>query len=809
MKKFLCILSILCLLSLVALPQHKITGKISDKQNNTTLPHAHITLENTHLVVFSDISGNYEIRNIPDGTYKIRCTFMGYSSYFEEIQLNKDLILNIGLDRSTTLTDEVIIKATRSTEQTPIAQSNISKKEVQNINLGQDLPFLLNQTPSVVVSSDAGAGIGYTGIKVRGSDGTRINITVNGIPVNDSESHGVWWVNMPDFVSSVENIQIQRGVGTSTNGAAAFGASINLQTNSLNSERYAELSNAVGSFNSVKNTVKFGTGLLNSKWTFDGRMSRIVSDGYIDRASTNLSSYYLSAGYYGKNDIIKLIHFSGKEKTFQAWNGVPKDSLKNNRTFNSAGIYYDDNGNIKYYNNETDNYQQDHYQIHYSHQLTHAITLNAAGHLTNGKGYYEQYKQNDKYNKYDLPDAIIGNDTIKKTDFIRRLWLDNSFYGGTYSINYNSFASFSAILGGAYNIYKGDHFGEIVWAEISKNIPSGYKYYNNTGCKTDLNNFIKLNYQFGKINLFADIQHRKITYEFLGKAIIDNNIVDLEQVAKFDFINPKAGLSLQINSQNSIYAFWGVANREPVRDDFTASTADSRPIPETLNNFELGYKRNDKNYLFGVNAFLMLYKNQLVLTGEINDVGDYTRKNIDGSYRTGLELEGKLIISDFISCALNLTYSQNKINNYKEYYDVYDANFDWIGTDSVTYKNTNISFSPDIIAGSIINIKPFKSFTIDFISKYVSEQFIDNTSNKNRKLEEYLVNDIKISYNRTFKFFKEIEIIFLINNIFDQKYITNAWVYNGIVEQSGPIAIEDGYFPQSGRNYLIGLNLKF
>jgi len=809
MKKYLLSLTALCFLPFMAFSQYKISGKVTDKLSETNLPYATISIENTHIVVLSNVNGAFEIRNVSEGTYKLKCTFIGYSTYLADIHVNKDVNQQIELEPSITLTDEFIVRATRSTDQTPIAQSIITKNEVQSMNLGQDLPFLINQTPSVVTTSDAGAGIGYTGIRIRGSDATRVNVTVNGIPINDSESHSMYWVDMPDIISSVENIQIQRGVGTSTNGAGAFGASINLQTNILNSERYAELSNAVGSFNSMKNTISFGTGLLPCKWAFDGRMSRIVSDGYIDRASSNLNSYYLSAGYYGKKDILKLIHFSGKEKTYQAWNGVPKDSLLTNRTFNSAGLYTGSDGQIKYYENETDNYQQDYFQIHYSHQFNRHFTFNAAGHLTNGKGYYEQYKQDDKFSKYDLPEVVVGNDTIDRTDIIRQLWLDNKFYGATYSLNYNSFANFSAIFGGAYNKYDGQHYGEIIWAEISKNIPAGFRYYNNLGYKTDLNNFIKINYQWRNINFFADMQHRRITYTFMGKAFVDNDIADVEQVAVFNFLNPKAGLTLQLNPQNSIYGFWGVANREPVRDDFTQSTSDSRPKAETLNNFEFGYKRNEKRYLLGANVFLMNYKNQLVLTGEINDVGDYTRKNIDGSYRAGLELEGNVIITKFLTWGVNLTYSQNKIKNYKEYYDVYDSNIDWIGTDSVLYENTNISFSPELIAGSIINIKPYKGFNIDLMSKYVGEQYIDNTSNKDRMLDAYLVNDIKLSYNCHIKFFKEAELTFLINNVLDQKYVSNAWVYNGIVNASAPVAIEDGYFPQAGRNYLIGLNLKF
>jgi len=530
---------------------------------------------------------------------------------------------------------------------------------------------------------------------------------------------------------------------------------------------------------------------------------------FIDRGKTNLSSYYISGGYYGKKNIVKLIHFSGKEKTYQAWYGVPKDSLESNPTFNPSGLYYDINGEIKYYDNETDNYQQDHYQIHYSLLLNRNFTFNTAVHYTYGRGYYEQYKEDDKYSKYKLPDVIIGNDTISSTDIIRQKWLDNQFYGTTYALNYNSYSNLTAILGGGYNIYRGNHFGKIIWAEISKDISMGQRYYDNDAYKTDLNNFAKIQYSIGKLNVFGDIQHRRITYNFLGKAIINSNVEDLQQDAVFNFINPKAGLTYELNPQNTVYGFFGIANREPVRDDFIASSSQSRPKHETLYNYELGFKRNAQKYSAGLNAYLMNYKNQLVLIGEINDVGDYTRKNIDGSYRTGIEVESEIIFNNYLKWHFNFTYSQNKILKYTEHYDVYDQNWDWTGTDSITYTNTNISFSPDYIASSNINIVPFKKFNIDLISKFVGKQYIDNTSNTERMLKPYLIHDIKLGYLCTINKTTTIEFNLLINNILDVAYITNAWVYNGIVASTGLIAIDDGYFPQAGRNFLIGANIKF
>lgn len=809
MKKFIFALACLCSMPFLAFNQHAVKGKVSDMSTGTPLPGAHVKVINSHIIVFTDNEGNFEIKNIPANTYNISCSYIGYTTYNTTFSTNDKKELIIQLSPSPSLTEEVIISATRSDIRNPVTQTTINRKDIESLNLGQDMPTLLKTTPSVVVTSDAGHGIGYSGINIRGSDPTRINITINGIPANDSESHGVWWVNMPDFAGSVENIQIQRGVGTSTNGAAAFGASINLRTNTLNEEKYAVLSASAGSFNTVKSSLNFGTGLLPSRWAFDGRVSTIQSKGYIDRASVNLSSYYLSGGYYGEKNIIKLIHFSGREKTYQAWYGVPKDSLETNRTFNPAGLYTDSTGSIKFYDNETDNYRQDHYQIHYSHQFNRHINVNTAFHLTRGKGYYEQYRDNDDFASYKLPDFVFGSDTATNTDIIRRRWLDNYFYGATYALHYNSFNNFNLIAGGAVNAYDGSHFGDIIWAELAQHIPLNKKYYENNAFKKDINNYIKATYTLKKLSFFGDLQLRSISYDFTGKAIVNNAIEDMPQNARFNFINPKLGINWMLDAHNNIYGYWGVANREPVRDDFTESTADSRPGHETMNNIELGYKRNRNAYALAANVYFMDYKNQLVLTGEINDVGNYTRRNIDKSYRAGIELEGSLSINKYLSIAANLTFSRNKIPSYTEYFDVYDANFEWTGTSQITYTNTNISFSPDIIAGGLCRITPLKNLRIDYYSKYVGKQYIDNTSDKNRMLNPYYSGDLNIAYTLPLKFVKAVEFIAMVNNISNTSYITNAWVYNGIVDGSAPTALADGYFPQAGRHFLAGINIRF
>jgi len=545
--------------------------------------------------------------------------------------------------------NEVQVNALRATDITPVSFTNISNEELEQQNLGQDLPYLLSFTPSVVSTSDSGAGVGYTGFRVRGSDHTRINVTINGIPLNDSESHGVFWVNMPDFASSIENIQIQRGVGTSTNGAGAFGASVNLVTNKLRAKPYASTSNSLGSYGTLKNNVEFGTGLINNRFTVDGRLSRIESDGYIDRASSDLKSLYLSGGYYGDNQSLRLTVFSGKEVTFQAWNGVPLNYLDNDslRTFN----IYD-------YDNEVDNYGQTHYHLNYTKVLKENETFNLGVHYTKGAGYFEQFRRNDDLQDYGLNNVVIGNDSVTTTNLIRRRWLDNDFYGTVFSYQNNS-DKLDYTIGGAWNTYKGAHFGEIIWAQYASNSNIRDRYYDNDATKIDYNIYAKGLYKYNKqLTLFGDIQKRWIEYNFVG---LDQNAVELDDQAKFDFLNPKFGFYYDIDKKSDLYASFAVANREPNRSDFVDSSPESRPTNETLYDTEVGYKHQSKNYSFSANAYYMIYENQLVLTGQINDVGAYTRTNIDYSERMGIELEGIFNINNKLSWAANATFSENKI----------------------------------------------------------------------------------------------------------------------------------------------------
>ncbi len=805
------ILMAFCLMtSVIASGQFAISGRVVDRTDGNTLPGAHVVIEGTYKGVFTDRDGQFRIENLEAGDHVLQVTFIGYDPVYKEVGLTTDRDLEITLQRRATLTEEVVVSAVRAEGRAPVTYTNISREELAPRNLGQDLPMLLTNTPSLVASSDAGAGVGYTWMNIRGSDQSRINVTINGIPVNDAESHGVWWVNMPDIVSSVDDLQVQRGVGLSTHGAGAFGATINLQSTTLRDETYAEINSSAGSFNTLKNTVSFGTGLINENWAFDGRLSKVESDGYIDRASADLKSFYLSGGYYGENTMVKGVVFSGTETTYQAWNGVPSDSLAHNRTFNPSGMYTDDEGNIRFYENETDNYQQDHYQIHLTRDIRSGLVATGALHYTRGRGYYEQFREDEAFSRYDLPAVVVGGEEITSSDLVRRRWLDNHFYGLTYSLNYNNYSGLEMIFGGGYNEYDGDHFGEIIWARHAQHADIRHRYYDNNGFKKDFNSFLKTSYELTPgLTAFTDLQYRYVSYSFLGQAWVHEQVVPLQQKEIFHFFNPKLGLHYQWSPQHTTYLFGGIGNREPVRRDFTESSPESRPTHETLRNLELGYKYQRTNASFGLNFYLMDYVDQLILTGEINDVGGFTRTNIEESYRMGVELEGRYRFNELLAWSGNLTLSRNKIPEFEEHSDMYDADWNWVGTDVRTYENTDIAFSPSVIAASNLKVTPVQNLHLFLESKYVGDQYIDNTMNTDRMLDAYFVNDLRLKYVINPQQFRALEFLLQVNNVFDVNYETNAWVYKGVVGDQGLIAIDDGYFPQAGRHFMAGLNLRF
>ena len=685
----------------------------------------------------------------------------------------------------TTELKEVTVSSVRAKDKNPITYTNVSKEEIAPRNLGQDIPVLLQYLPSVVSTTDAGNGVGYTYMRVRGADGSRINVTLNGIPFNDSESQGTFFVNLPDFASSLESAQLQRGVGTSTNGAGAFGASLNMQTKSYQEKAYAEIANSIGSFNTRKHTVSFGTGLHNN-FEMNARISNISSDGFIDRASSDMFGYFFNANYVTETSLVKLMAFGGKEKTYQAWYGLEDpEKLRNDRTFNSAGMYFDENGNMQFYDNETDNYWQNHFQLHWSEKWSEKWISNAALHYTKGKGYFEQYREDEDLSEYNLP-IFNGNPT---SDLVRKRWLDNDFFGGTFSLNYRN-GKTDLLFGGAANRYLGLHFGEVVWTQ--NYIPNPNRYYDNYGNKDDVNFYAKISQDVdSKLNLFADLQYRMVFYEATSFRFEDVNDT-------FRFFNPKAGLNYQLNSKNAFYGYFGVANKEPRRDDYENGATK----PERLFDYELGWKYNSKNIRFNANAFYMRYIDQLVLTGALNDVGAPVFTNSGNSYRLGLEIESVIRLSDKFLISPNITLSQNKN---EDFFFQRDGQLQNLG-------NTNIAYSPNIIAGNIITYSPTKQVNISLLSKFVGEQYMGNIDSENSKLRDYTVNDLNITYEwKINKGIKSIYFSGLVNNIFDREYESNGYFYTFDDDSSGStITFEGaGFYPQAGINFLTGVTLSF
>ncbi len=822
LKSFM--LSALSVLSIHALAQHSVSGVVRSEKDNNVLINATVQLKGTSKFAVTDDLGFFQLDKVPDGSQSLYVQYLGYHDVTFEISISTDTAVLIIMKEDPMLTDEVVVEATRATQKNGVTYSTVSKSQIQKQNFGQDLPMLLNWTPSVVTTSDAGAGVGYTGIRIRGSDATRVNVTINGIPYNDSESLGTYWVDIPDMATSTQSIQIQRGVGTSTNGAGAFGGSINLQTNTLNDKPYAEITSTAGSFGTLKNAVGFGTGLINDHWVVDGRVSKIQSDGFIDRASSDLSSYYFSGGYYAGKTMLKAIVFGGKERTYQSWYGVPESRLNNDEeamlvTAANEGWNAEQTQNLLTsnsrtfnpytYKNQVDDYKQDHYQLHFSQRMGEGFTWNTALHYTPGRGYYEEYKYDQNIADYGRDNVVIDddgvatdNDTLTTTDLIRRRWLDNNFYGVTYSLQYEG-EKLNSVLGGAWNRYDGDHFGEILWAQVPI-APYEHRYYFNNGDKRDFNMYFKNSYQFGSLlSAFVDLQVRKLNYKTSG---IENKQNTFDVDKQYTFFNPKVGLNFSFSNQQAMYVSYSIANREPVRDDFIDNLG-ATPKAERLGDLEIGYRATSSTHAFNVTGYLMHYNNQLVLTGAINDVGSSVRTNVDKSYRAGVELEGIMKISKKLSWNVNLTLSQNKIKNFTEVLYDYGANWDEYNVVERKYSNTDISFSPNVIGGSTLTYTVFRGTELALLTKYVGKQYLDNTSNNERSISAYLVNDVRVSYTLNPAFMKELRFSVLVNNITNTLYAANgySWGYRG----GGDEYRENYFFPQAGIHFMAMLSAKF
>ncbi|WP_246104175.1 TonB-dependent receptor [Mucilaginibacter corticis] len=785
------------LLPVLASAQFLVSGKITDQQTGEILPGATVTIQNLAISTMSNAAGKYTFKNIKSGNYTVAVSYLGYKTGQKEITVSSNARLDFALIRSTNVTEEVTVSATRASANSPTAFTNLTKKDIDKNNSGRGFEYLLEQTPSTVVTSNAGAGVGYTSIRIRGSDPTRINVTLNGIPMNDAEDQGVYFVDLPDLASSVDNIQVQRGVGTSTNGAGAFGASINIQTTTRRDSAYTEYNGSAGSYGTVKNTINLGTGLLDGHFSFDGRLSNMTSDGYIDRSASTLRSYFLSGAYYGKNSVLRLNVFGGYEQTHQAWDGVPEDSVKfGNRKYNELG-YIESTG--QNYKNQTDNYNQNYYQLLYNKQISPQLSFSGALHYTHGYGYYEEYRNNDALSDYQITPVTVGGTVISSTDLVRRLWLNNDFYGATYNFNYKPDNKLDLTVGGAYNEYKGRHYNNIEWTQQSTDIPPDYEYSRNSAKKTDFNLFSRAEYRLGDVLLYGDVQYRHIGYSFLG---YDEALRNVQQQVGLNFFNPKAGITYQVTDNSNVYASIAIGNHEPNRSDFVNSSPSSRPKAENLKDLELGYRTSQSNFSAGINGFYMLYKNQLVLTGALDDVGEAIRTNIKDSYRAGVEGNARVNITQQLYWLINATISTNKVKNFNQV--LFDENYNPV---NFPYQKTDIAYSPNFTGASTISYQPIKNAEIAFISKYVSQQYLDNTSSKDRALPKYFVNDVRLNYNFSIKGVKNIGIGLLINNVFSAKYQSDGATYPDV--EGGKVANYNYWFVQAPINFLASLNLKF
>ena len=809
------IFGLILFIPFISFSQQNIQGLVKGN-DGITIPGVKVEIQETFFKTFTNPKGIFVFGKLKVGEYKLNFSVAGFVPLSKTVLIeNSDQEFTIVLSKHAQLINEVTVSAIRANEKTPTTYSEVKLEEIEENNFGQDLPYILNSLPSTVVTSDAGSGVGYTGIRIRGIDPTRTNVTINGIPVNDSESHGVYWVNMPDFASSVNNIQVQRGVGTSSNGTSAFGASINMETNTINKEAYGNVDNSFGSFNTSKNTVKAGTGLLNGKFTIDTRLSLIKSNGYVDRSSSNLQSYYLSGSWLGEKSILRATLFSGKEKTSQAWYGTPESVINGNLEEITAYadrnyIYGIDRENLlsasrKYnyytYDNEVDNYKQDHYQLHFNHSFINNLKLSSAAHYTRGKGFYEQYKADEDFNDYGFAPIILTNDTITTTDLIRRRWLDNHFYGGVFSLSYNKEA-LNLTFGGGANQYIGGHFGEVVWAEFSSDSQIRDRYYDNDAQKFEAHSYLKSTYKLGSLTVYGDLQYRHIDYTFLGIDELNGSIVAVDQTKSFNFINPKIGLMYDYNERNNTYISLAVGNREPVRKDFRESTPENQPKIENLINLEAGYRYKGYNLMVNANVYYMHYIDQLVLTGQINDVGDYTRTNVDISHRAGLELEAGYRLSNKLSVTGNATLSNNKIKAFNEYVTNYDIN----GQDTIAHSNTDLAFSPNIIAAAGLKYEPLKGLSINVIGKHVGDQFLDNTATETRKLDAYTTFNLQVKYTLKDVLFKEMTFGLLVNNILNETYENNGYTWGYI--NGGERTVENFYYPQARRNFMLRVLFK-
>lgn len=789
--------------------QCKLSGQVTDSQG-APLNGASIRIVELATGTVSDAQGRYVYDQLPAGQYTLQTTYLGYETAVSSLLVptrGGQCTLDVQLTEKVFTTDELTVTAVRVNERTPMSFVTLKRADLQPRNLGQDAPFLMQWTPSAVVTSDAGTGIGYTGIWIRGADPTRTNITINGIPLNDAESQAVFWVNLPDFLSSAEEVQIQRGVGASTNGPGAFGATVNINTQKVYEQPYTSMDATAGSFNTLRASMRFGTGLINNRFTLDGRLSRISSDGYIDRASADLKAWYVSGAYIGDKSSLRINAFQGSEVTYQAWYGISAELAENpdTRTTNVAGTEKPGDP----YDNEVDDYGQTHLQLLYNHQFNPAWRLNLAAYYTRGGGFFEQYKAEEDPASYGFS---LPPDGPASTDLIRRRWLQNHLLGATYGLHYlNDRNGLQLTLGGAYSRYDGRHFGEVIWARYAGSSEIRHRYYDNDGLKTDFNVFVKANYPLSaRLEAYADLQARQVNYQFKG---YDDELQLVDQQEGLLFINPKLGLLYKTNSHSQAYLSFGVAQREPNRNDYVDNPPAVRPQPEQLYNTELGWRYKSTLGLLEANVYHMYYRNQLALNGQLNDVGEYLRINIDRSYRLGLELNGARQWGRYLRTEANVAISQNKVVAFTEYIDQYDADFNYLGQEPVERRNTPLSFSPGLVAAlSLAYRLPLGNLETThwetaLQAKYVSKRYLDNSADEQNVIDPFAFADLRLSYRRPLGLIRTLRLSLVIQNLLDAQIETNGWSYR--YQVGDDLLLDRGLYPQAGRNWLLAVGLDF
>jgi iron complex outermembrane receptor protein len=791
-QKFLITILIVVCSSVISFAQN-FKGIVYDELRQ---PIAGATVIAEKRVLISNNKGEFYLNKNPESKLKINIFMIGYDSINQ--QINQEASLVFILKKSIKILEDAIVTAQKLKDNAAASFDLLQKEAIAKNNLGQDLPYLLNQLPATVITSDAGTGIGYTGIRIRGTDASRTNVTINGIPLNDAESQGTFLVNLPDLASSIDNIQVQRGVGSSINGAGAFGASINIQTAKITDSAGFELATGSGSFGTKKWMGKFSTGQLKNNWSFAGRASHIRSDGYIQNSAATLNSYFFNANYITKDVIWKFNMFAGSEKTFLAWEGVPIDSMQTNRRYNPIAANYKD---------QYDLYAQTHYQSFYTKLLNAQASYTIGLHLTNGKGFFQEFKYDQAFASIGFDTLFVGADTINSTNLLRRRWLANQFKGIVFSYQNTINNRLHLQVGAAANVYDGQHFAEVVWAQYASQSLPQQNIFEGTGLKTEANVYCKIDYEFKpKFNAYLDLQTRLIRYRLGGENIY---LMNISQNANYLFFNPKLGISYTPNNKEVFYVSYSIANKEPNRDDLISNLSRSKKaLAEQLADIELGWKYQNSKIRSAWNVYYMNYKNQLIPTGKLNDVGESIRENCAQSYRLGLEWNGMLAISSKLSIGANAAISANKILNYTDVLYNYDPiNYSIIDTIEQEYQKTNLAYSPAIIIGAVINYQFSKSIGFSLQNKYVGQQYLDNTSSKEKMIKAFMVNDIIINYIKPLKNKTILNLDIKLANILNRKYVANGYTYSYLVGGEKTTAVY--YYPQATRSILLGLSLKF